>query len=270
MTRSLLLCSLAVFVACGPGRTAYQRYPNAPATFNRAGSEAKALEIADKVFAAAGGPTNWEKAKQIMWHQTVTSDGKVVLDGEEAWDRWNARHHGRLHRPEQDVVVGYELYGKFRMGFLEKVGHKTTTMDDDSRDKAVTAAQALFNVNTAVMCMQFLMFDPGAKLTYVGPVKDDAGTAEAYDDVKVMFEDPLRSNIEFHVIVDRKDSMILRIEMIKVGTTEKIGFTLKDWTTVNGLKFATSRGNLGYSGETTAIKEIKVSDPEDSLFIAPL
>lgn len=273
MTKSLLLCSLVLAVgACGPSRTTYAHYPGAPAAFDRAGSEAKALEIADKVFATAGGPGNWDKAKQIMWRQTVTSDGKVVLDGDEAWDRWNQRHHGRLKMPDApEVVIGYELYGKFSMGFLDQGHGKTQVMDDDSRAKGVKTLHERFNVDTAVMCMQFLMFEPGAKLSYGGPVRDDAGNADAYDDVKVTFADPLRADLEFHAIVDKKTNLLVRVEILKVGSAkEKIGYSLKDWTTVDGLKFATSRGNLGYSGETVAIKDIKVSAPDDTLFIAPL
>src|SRR5688572_26991257 len=107
-----LLCLLAV-AACGPGRTSYARYPGAPVAFDRATADPKALEIADKVFAAGGGPGNWEKAKQIRWTQTTTTDGKVVQSGEQAWDRWNGRHYGRLKGAESDLVVAYELYGDF-------------------------------------------------------------------------------------------------------------------------------------------------------------
>src|SRR5688572_3589979 len=92
--KGFLLC-FALLAACG-GRSAFQRYPGAPVAFDRAGSEAKAVEIADKVFAAAGGVGNWDKAKQLRWRQVVTSDGKQIIDVEQIWDRWNARHLGRL------------------------------------------------------------------------------------------------------------------------------------------------------------------------------
>jgi hypothetical protein len=256
--------------ACAPSRTTYARYPNAPAAFDRAGSDPKALEVADQVFAAAGGPGNWDKAKQIRWNQTITSDGKVLLDGEHAWDRWNARHFARLKKSDGSIKVGYHLYGGFSMGFMEGENGKTHNLDDESRDKAVKVAQAAFNVDTAVMTLQFLLFEPGAKLTYVGPVRDEAGTEAAYDDVQVTFADPLRANLEFHAIVDHTSHMLVRVEMMKPGVNQKVGYTLKDWVTVNGLKFATSRTNLGYAGETTAIKDVKVSDPDDTLFIAPL
>jgi hypothetical protein len=269
MTRILLVCGFVVASACAPSRTTFARYPNAPAAFDRTASEPKALEIADVVFKTAGGPGNWDKAKQIKWRQTITSDGKPLLDGEQAWDRWNARHYGRLHRPELDAVVGYNLYDKFSMGFLDRGHDKHETMDEESRQKAVKTAQERFNVDTAVMCLPFLMFEPGAKLAYVGPVHDDAGK-EAFDDVKITFADPLRSALEFHAIVDRETHLIARVEIFKTGTTEKTGYILKDWTTAGGLKFAAARVNLGYAGETTAIAEISVSDPDDTLFIAPL
>ncbi len=274
MKRSLLSLLVlgglgAAALSCGPSRATYARYPNAPAAFDRAGSEPKALEIADKVFAAAGGPGNWDKAKQIRWKQTITSDGKVVLDGEHGWDRWNARHYAMLKKSDGAIKVGYHLYGSFSMAFMESESGKTRTLDTDSVERAVKVAKAAYNVDTAVMALQFMMFEPGAKLSYVGPLRDDAGTDAAYDDIKVVFADPLREGIEFHAIVDHS-SVIVRIEMIKAGANQKVGYTLKDWTTVGGLKFATSRTNLGYSGETTAIKDIKVSDPEDTLFIAPL
>jgi hypothetical protein len=118
------------------------------------------------------------------------------------------------------------------------------------------------------MTMQFLMLEQ-VRVAYVGEAKDDAGE-EKLDELKVTFADPLRKELEFHPVVDRATNMIVRIEIFKAGTTQKVGYTLKDWTEVSGLKFATSRGNLGYSGETIVIKDIKISDPDDTEFIAPI
>jgi len=274
MTR-LLLCVIflapfgAPLAACGPGRTTFASYPGAPATFDKAGSDPKAVEIAEQVFTAAGGPGNWDKAKQIKWHQTVTADGKVTADGEQAWDRWNARHYGGLIRQEGMVKVGYDLYGSHSVGFLEDEKHRKQNMDEASRDKAVKVAKDVFNMDTALLCLQFMMTSPGAKLAYVGPTKDEAGN-ETADELKVTFAEPLRSDLEYHPIIERATHLILRIEILKVGSPQKIGYSLKDWTTVNGLKFAQSRGNIGYQGETVAIKEVTVGKPDDDLFIAPL
>src|SRR5687768_3911976 len=103
MTR-FLMC-FALIAACGPGRTAYERYPKAPAAFEKDKSDPKAVEIAEKVFATAGGTGNWDKAKQIRWQQIVTTSGKVSANGEHVWDRWNARHFGKLNRPDGTSIV---------------------------------------------------------------------------------------------------------------------------------------------------------------------
>jgi hypothetical protein len=270
MTR-FLMC-FALIAACGPGRTSYQRYPGAPATFDKAGSDPKAVEIAEKVFATAGGTGNWDKAKQIRWRQIITTSGKLSADGEHAWDRWNGRHMGRLNRPDGSaIIVGYSLYAEKAIGFQQDKGEKEIkhNLDEANRTKYVGVAKSVFNQDTAIMTMQFLMLEPGAKLAYVGQAKDDAGK-DHYDELKVTFADPLRSELEFHPIIDRNTNEIQRIEVMKVGATMKIGYVLKDWTTAGGLKFASSRQNLGDSNEITTIKDVKVSDPDDNLFIAPL
>ncbi|MBA2540707.1 MAG: hypothetical protein H0V17_13800 [Deltaproteobacteria bacterium] len=268
--KRFLLC-FALLAACG-GRTAYQRYPGAPATLDRASSDAKALEIADKVFAAAGGPGNWDNAKQLRWRQTITADGKQTLDVEEIWDRWNARHLGRMFRTDgTHMVVGYELYGSFSMGYVQQPGEKEVkrNLDDAGRAAALKVAKEVFNEHTSVLTMQFLLLEPGAKLAYVGTAKDDAGN-ENYDELKVTFGDPLRADLEFHPVVDRATNMIVRLEILKTGTQRKVGYTLKDWVTIGGLKFATNRSNMGYSGETIVIKDIKVGGVDDNEFIAPI
>ena len=201
MKRLLLLVLLA---ACS-GRTAYQRYPGAPAVFERAASDAKAVEIADKVFAAAGGHGNWDKAKQIRWRQTITADGKQIVDVSHIWDRWNGRHLGRLHRTDgTDLVVGYDLYGSFSMGYVQQPGEKEkkTNLDEAGRNTGLKIAKEAFNEHTAVMTMQFLMLEPGTKLAYVGPQNDEGGK-DNWDELKVTFADPLRQDLEFHPVVDR-------------------------------------------------------------------
>ncbi len=271
MKRLLLCVAFVVLAACGPGRTTFQRYPGAPVAFDRAGSDPKAVEIADKVYAAAGGPA-WEKAKQIKWRQIITSDGKVTLDFQHIWDRWNGRHNGRLHRTDgKDLVIAYELFGSFNIGYMQEPGEKEIkhNLDEDGRAKALQVAKEVFNEHTAVLTIQFLMLEPGAKLAYVGPAKDDAGE-EKLDELKVTFADPLRKDLEFHPVVDRASNMVVRIEILKIGTTQKVGYTLKDWTDVGGLKFATARGNMGYSGETIVVKDVKISSPDDTEFIAPI
>lgn len=260
--RSLLL--LLLVVACAPARTTFVRYPGSPATFDPSASDPKAVAIAQKVFAAAGGPGHWDHAKQLRWSQTVTSNGQTAADGEEAWDRWNARFWGLLHRTDSDVAVGYELYGTFAMGYAQQGKHKSPLGASDLA-QALGVAKAHYDRDTAVLALQFLMLDPGAKLTYVGPAADVPNA----DDIQVAFADPLRREFEFHAIVDRTSNLIARVELKKPGTNEMIGYSLADWVTVDGLKFASTRTDLG-SSDKVAIHDVQVSAPDDDLFIAPM
>src|SRR5271169_6726987 len=152
-------CLMIVMAACAASSSTPARYPGAPPTFDRAAADPKALAIADKAFAAAGGP-NWDRAKQLRWHQTVMQADKVALDGEQAWDRVNARHYGRLVRPTGDVVIGYDLYGSHAMGYMEH-GDQHVKLDADSRAHAIAIAKAAFETDTALLTLPFLMLEPG-------------------------------------------------------------------------------------------------------------
>src|SRR5262249_48356996 len=78
---------------CGSSRLSYAPSPGAPPAFDKAGSNPQAVEVADKVIAAAGGAAAWDKAKQIRWATVTSADGgKPPRSTEQAWDRWNARH----------------------------------------------------------------------------------------------------------------------------------------------------------------------------------
>ena len=251
---------IIVVTACAASSSSPARYPGAPPTFDRAAADPKALAIADKAFAAAGG-SNWDHAKQLRWHETVMQADKVAREGEEAWDRVNARHYGRLVQPGGDVVVGYDLYGGHAMGYMQH-GEQHMKLDADSRDHAIAVAKTAFETDTALLTLPFLMLEPGTKLAYVGPAGDD-------DELAVTFGDPLRTD-ELHVFVARATSLISRVEIVRPGSTQRTGYALDGWTVVAGMKFATTRKDLGDPTVTTTIKDLAISEPTDSLFIAPL
>src|SRR5262245_56047427 len=115
----IILCAL-VLLGCGPGRSTFARAPGASPTFNRAASEAKAVEIADAAIAAAGGAQRWAAVKQLRWTQQVTHEGKEVIAGEQAWDRWNGRHYARARRGEkEDVVVIHPVFDTTGTAYLD-------------------------------------------------------------------------------------------------------------------------------------------------------
>jgi hypothetical protein len=266
-TLPILVLALGA-AACGSSRTAFQRYPGAPPTFDRAGAPPQAVAVADKVVAAAGGMDNWNKAKQIRWAAQKVTDGKVTAQGEAAWDRWNGRIYGRVETPEGGEVAVRALYGDYALAFVEaKNGQKETL---DGKEKAV-AADTLwlnFQLDVTAMMMPFLLEEPGAKLEYAGERKDGD---KAYHDLKLSFPDADKphAGLVYHALVDETTNLISRVEVEKPATGDRVGFELSDWTDAGGLKFPATRKNLG-SGELAKASNIRVGDPDDALYTAPL
>src|SRR3954471_9287316 len=138
----VLVLGLATAAACGgPSRTTYARYPTASATFDRASQDPKALAVADKVIATAGGAAAWEKAKQLRWSQSIVHDGKEVLGGEQAWDRWNGRQYGRAHREGGDIVVIRDIYGSTENAYMDPGNGKPLKKIEGGSDTALSAAR---------------------------------------------------------------------------------------------------------------------------------
>jgi len=254
-------------IACGPGRTTFARYPGAAPTFDRASADPKALAVADKAIEAAGGAARWNDAKQLRWSQVVMLDGKEVIAGEQAWDRWNGRHHARARRPDGDIVVMRPLYAQGGSAFVEddKQLHKM----DNGTAASLAAARERWEFDTAVLFMPFLLEEPGTKLTYEAESNGDDG--KPHDVLTVTFpKDPTRGAV-YHIAVSRETNMIDRVEIEKTGATTpgRLGYSLKDWHEGGGIKFPGTLQNLGLAGEVITFKDLTVSSPDDTLFVPP-
>lgn len=251
------------FTACGSSRSTFANYPGAPPTFERVAGN-QAIEVSDKVIAAAGGAANWDKAKQVRWTQTKVENGQQIT-GEVAWDRWNARHWARVPTPEGNAIVTYELYGDFATSYIESnKTNKKTFIEGRELGLAVGVLRNAFIQDVTVTFMPFLMQEPGTKLEYVGLQKKDD---KEYHDIKVTFGDSWRKELNYHAIVDKETNMIHRVDIEK--GVEKIGFELADWTEAGGIKIPATRKNIG-SGEVNSSKDFKVGAPDDELYMKPL
>ena len=252
-------------LACGPGRTTFARYPGSSPTFDRASADPKAVEIADRVIAAAGGAEHWNAAKQLRWKQVITQDGKQVIAGEQAWDRWNGRHHARAKRAEGDIVVMRPLYENGGMVFMDD-GQRMRKIEGGAEESIATARQR-WEFDTALLFMPFLLEEPGTKLAYDGEVTGENG--KPHDALLVTFDAKDLRRSKYRVIVDRETSQIDRIEIEKPGA-ERLGYGLTEWSEGGGIKFPGKLQNLGYAGEVITFAELTAGDVDDTLFVPPL
>lgn len=282
---TLSMTILAALAACGSSRATFARHPGAAAAFDRAGSDPKAVAIADKVIAAAGGAERWNQAHQIKWSEEYTNKGKLVVAFEQAWDRWNGRHYGRLKKlvdpadasrnpaeakreGEGDVVVMYRLYEDKGNAFMDS-GHGLAGINAPDVPRALATARERWQFDTAVLCMPFLLEEPGTKLTYVGEFPGGEGKPPL-DDIKVVFDprDPSRTST-YHVMVNRETNMIDRLEIIEKGQPDnrRIAFHLGTWVDVGGLKFPTVNEDVGVKEQLITFKNISVGEPDDALYV---
>jgi hypothetical protein len=272
-TRQLTLASAALMTlalcGCGPGRTTFAVHPSAAPAFDRAGSDAKAVEIADRVIAAAGGHDKWAAAKQIRWSESVASGdaGKAPVTLDEAWDRWNGRHHLKLHTPGGDIIVMRGLYdGKgaaFGGGDMQKLTKEET-------DHAIADARERWEFDATPLLIAFLLESPGVKLILVGERPGEGG-APAMDEIKVTFDprDSTRS-LTYYVLVDRTTNQIERVEMVRAGDpdTKRVGYKLANRVEVGGLKLATVFQNVAFAGAVNTYSDIAVSgEPDERLYV---
>lgn len=262
-----VLVSFLAIGACGPGRTTYARYPGAPAAFDRAHSDPKAVELADKVVEATGGHANWDKAKQVRWGITIKDGDKTVFDGEEAWDRWNGRHWGRIHTGDVDLIVIREIYSESPGTFMIDKGASGMVKqpdEDANTRKNLSVAAERWKFDTAALCVAFLLEEPGTKLSYVGEAKDEDG--KPLEAIKIEFDpkDATRQGAAYQIEVNPQTHMIERFELVKPDGN--VGYKVSGWVDVGGLKFPTLHSNIGYAAETIAFKDIKVGEPQDELY----
>jgi hypothetical protein len=270
MKQLALAMALVLAAACGgPSRTTFARPPGGAVVFDRASAKPEALEIADKVLAAHGGAQAWEAAKQIRWRQTIIVDGKPGTSVEQAWDRWNARHWASLDREKGGAfAVMYEIYGNYAAGYIvgrEKGGKEVVGSGEAA--EGVKVARKAWQRDSTVTLAPFLMYEPGAKLEYMGMVKD--GDLELHE-IKVTFaaEDTARKGIELHIYAD-KDKFLVQRVMVTTPEGDRIGYSLGAYQAFGGLQIATERKNLG-TGETVKVSDVQVGAPDDDLFVAPV
>ncbi|TMQ14418.1 MAG: hypothetical protein E6J90_27000 [Deltaproteobacteria bacterium] len=256
--------------ACAPQRTTFAAHPTATPAFDRAASDAKALEIADRVIAAAGGIDRWNAARQIRWSESVTTDpGKPPISFDEAWDRWNGRHYYRLRAAGGDAIVMRDLYGARQTAFGE-VGHQRQGLSGPDSEHLFASARERWELDTTLLFLPFLLEASGNKLALTGEFPGENGQPPL-DDLKLTFDpkDPSRT-ATYHAMVNRTSNQIERIEIIKAGDpdNQRLGYKPGAWTDVGGMKLATTYQNIGMPSEVITYTAIKVSaEPDDELYV---
>jgi hypothetical protein len=265
------LVALALGLAasgCGSSRTTFAGHPSSSPAFDRTGSDPRAIEIADRVIAAAGGLDRWAAAKQIRWSQEIITEAdRPPLKLEQAWDRWNGRHYLRLHTVHGDVVVLRSLYDAGGSAYAQ-AGGPMQKLTDEQTEHALSDARLRWEFDATALLIAFLLEAPGVKLTFVGE-RPGKGDEPPLDEIKVAFDPRDRSRLlTYFVLVDRNTNQIARIEIVRAGDpdTKRVGYTVARWVEVGGLKVPTVFHNIASANALNLYTEITVGEPDDQLY----
>lgn len=208
--------------------------------FDAAGSDAKAVAIADEVMAAQGGRKAWDNTKFIRWN--FFGNRKLT------WNKWTGDVRVEGLKDGSVALVNLNT-GK---GRYFKNGAEYT--QPDSLAKYLPRAKSAWINDSYWLVMPFKLKDSGLTLKYVGEEKTEAG-AEA-DKLQLTFKNVGDTpQNKYYVWVDKSSHLVTQWAHYRKAEDEKPNFVLpwKDYQKM---------GNLLLSGDRGArkITEIEVLD----------
>ncbi|MFN0036024.1 MAG: hypothetical protein ACKVUS_13255 [Saprospiraceae bacterium] len=166
--------------------------PPAPG-FNAAGSDAKAIAIADEVMQAMGGRKAWDGARYLSWdffgHRKLLWDKHAGLCRIE-WTK----------RPQKIIVNLHDGTGKVSLNGIEQT-------HPDSLAKYLAIGKKVWINDSYWLVMPFKLKDSGVTLKYLGDSKTEA--AEAADLLQMTFASVgVTPDNKYHVWVDKKARLV--------------------------------------------------------------
>lgn len=191
MFRLIKLPFFILFLALSASMTVLFAQNNAnPALpgFDSEGSDAKAIEIADKVMAAMGGRENWDNTRYVTW--------KFFGRRLHVWDKWT----GNIRFENGDMVVLMNLNSK--EGRAWESGEEIT--DPDSLKKALYNTESAWINDSYWVFMPYKLKDTGVTLKYIGEGKTQNGTAA--DILQLTFKEVGRTPQNRYLVYVSKES----------------------------------------------------------------
>lgn len=204
----IIALSMMMFYACDT-KTSEVITVNTPADgFNLAGSDEKAILLADQVMEAMGGRKAWDTSRYFQW--TFFGNRKHV------WDKQEDKV--RIESPSDTTLVIMNI--KDKQGRAFKNGEAL----------AGDAAQALLEkgyrwwVNDSYwLVMPFKLKDSGVTLKYIG--QDTTQTGEMSEVISMSFEGVgVTPENKYHVYISNDDRLVKQWDFYGKATDEKPRF----------------------------------------------
>ena len=247
MIRRLTVIALAaasVLLAGHPARAG----SNPPcAGFDAAGSDAKAMELADQTMDAMGGRAAWDATRVIAW---------TIFKRSHVWDKWTGDY--RLEADSTLVIMNIIT----KQGRVWEKGVEVT--DAAQREETLRDAMSIWINDSYWLVMPYKLKDTGVTLRYMG--ERETADFRAADAIQLTFagvgDTPEN---KYLVWIDRETHMVSQWAYFEKASDTEPKFTRpwNAWTPYGDIKIATGRGKF----EVADVRVSKNADPK--AFTAP-
>ena len=178
--------------------------------FDAAGSDAKAVEIADELMVALGGRKAWDDTRFITW--------KFFGNRLHVWDK----HTGNVRVESQDWKTKKKR--TVLMNINTKVGRAweegVEITDAEGLKKALRGGEGAWINDSYWLVMPYKLKDSGLTLKYGGEKADPAGNL--CDVLELTFKEVGRTpQNKYHVFVDKTSRMVVHWDYWKDGAVDE-------------------------------------------------
>ncbi|MDX1502182.1 MAG: hypothetical protein R3325_07450 [Thermoanaerobaculia bacterium] len=236
MPRSAPLCLLLAALAL----PAFCEGHNPPAEgFDLAGSDPKAIEIADAVMEKMGGREAWDATRFLTW--------KFFDRRLHVWDKWTGdlRVEGTDRESGQEYTILMNLHTGEGRAFRD--GAEVT--DPEELEKMLDSGEAAWINDGYWMFMPYKLKDSGVTLGYLG--EGAMADGRAADVLELTFEGVGRTpQNKYHVYVARDSGLVEQWDFYSDAGDAEPRFQIpwRGWTRHGGILLSADRGETGHTG----------------------
>lgn len=193
--------------------------PPAPG-FDAEGSDARAIELADKAMLAMGGRAAWDRTRYITWR---FFGGRLHV-----WDKWTGNHRFE----EDDLVVLHNIHT--HEGRAWRAGEPV--VDADTLAARLDRAHAAWINDAYWLVMPYKLKDSGVTLTYVEEGMTEEGLPAHI--VELTFRDVGRTpQNRYRVWLDIHTGLVSQWAFYRNAADEEPGFVMPwaNWQPYGGI-----------------------------------
>lgn len=198
--------------------------------FDLAGSDDRAIEIADKVMLAMGGRKNWDNERYFKWNFF----GSRTL----WWDKLTGDVRIQMHNSDSTIIL---------INIFDKTGRVFSNglemLQTDSVSKYLNRGMGIWINDSYWLFMPFKLKDSGVTLTYVG--EDTTQNGKASDVLQLTFKNVGNTpQNKYHIWIDQSDNLIKQWAFFSENVMEEPNFITpwEDYKLYNSIYLAGNRG----------------------------